>query len=61
VHQLGDRAALDGLVADCAKPGVRVGLVRSDRAANVEIHEQLNAAVARAVSTALGLSGEGTG
>jgi 2-succinyl-5-enolpyruvyl-6-hydroxy-3-cyclohexene-1-carboxylate synthase len=55
VHELGDRSILDALVADSAKPGVRVGLVRSDRAANVEIHDQLNAAVAVAVSAALGL------
>jgi 2-succinyl-5-enolpyruvyl-6-hydroxy-3-cyclohexene-1-carboxylate synthase len=55
VHELGDRSSLDALVADSAKPGVRVGLVRSDRAANVEIHDQLNAAVAVAVSAALGL------
>jgi 2-succinyl-5-enolpyruvyl-6-hydroxy-3-cyclohexene-1-carboxylate synthase len=55
VHRIGDRETLDALIADSAKPGVRVGLVRSDRAANVEIHEQLNEAVAQAVSAALGL------
>jgi 2-succinyl-5-enolpyruvyl-6-hydroxy-3-cyclohexene-1-carboxylate synthase len=55
VHPIGDRATLDALVADSAKPGVRLGLVRSDRAANVEIHDQLNAAVAETVSEALRL------
>jgi 2-succinyl-5-enolpyruvyl-6-hydroxy-3-cyclohexene-1-carboxylate synthase len=61
VHQLANRAALDALVADAAKPGVRVGLVRSDRVANVRIHEELNAAVAEAVSAALGFPGVGAG
>jgi 2-succinyl-5-enolpyruvyl-6-hydroxy-3-cyclohexene-1-carboxylate synthase len=61
VHHLGERAGLDALVADAAKPGVRLGLIRSDRAANVEIHELLNGEVARAVSEALALSGAGEG
>jgi 2-succinyl-5-enolpyruvyl-6-hydroxy-3-cyclohexene-1-carboxylate synthase len=61
VHRIGDRTTLDALVADSAKPGVRVGLVHTDRAANVEIHEQLNAAVAQAVSAALGLPSAGPG
>ncbi len=59
VHQIADRETLDALIAGSAKPGVRVGLVRSDRAANVEIHEQLNASVAQAVSAALGLPAAG--
>ncbi len=40
-----DRAALDGAMAGAAKPGFRVVVVRSDRAANVEAHDRLHRAV----------------
>jgi len=43
------RSQLDALVSDAAKPGVRVGIVRSDRAANVDTHDLLHASVAAAV------------
>jgi 2-succinyl-5-enolpyruvyl-6-hydroxy-3-cyclohexene-1-carboxylate synthase len=50
---LADRGALDTLVSDCSKPGVRVGVVRSDRLVNVDVHDQLNRAVEAAVKSAL--------
>jgi 2-succinyl-5-enolpyruvyl-6-hydroxy-3-cyclohexene-1-carboxylate synthase len=53
VVEIAERSALDSLLSDCSKPGVRVGMVRSDRAVNVEIHEQLNRAVEEAVLTTL--------
>ena len=40
-----DRAALDVAVAGAAKPGFRVVVVRSDRAANVAAHDRLHRAV----------------
>lgn len=43
------RGELDEMVAGAGKPGVRVGIVRSDRSENVAVHERLNAAVAEAV------------
>jgi 2-succinyl-5-enolpyruvyl-6-hydroxy-3-cyclohexene-1-carboxylate synthase len=49
VVEIDGRNTLDSLLSDCSKPGVRVGRVRSDRALNVEIHEQLNRAVEAAV------------
>ncbi len=54
VVEIAERSVLDSLLSECSKPGVRVGLVRSDRTVNVEIHEQLNRAVEAAVSFALG-------
>jgi len=54
VIEIDDRAALDSLLSDCSKPGVRVGLVRSDRTVNVGIHEQLNRAVEVAVLSSFG-------
>ncbi len=49
VRQINERPELDALVSDAAKPGVRVGIVRSDRAVNVEIHDHLHASVAAAI------------
>jgi len=49
VWRLGDRGALDELLANVAEPGVRVGVVASERAANVAAHQYLNAAVAAAL------------
>jgi 2-succinyl-5-enolpyruvyl-6-hydroxy-3-cyclohexene-1-carboxylate synthase len=46
---VGSRAELDEFVAGAGKPGVRLAVVRSDRAANVVAHDRLNAAVADAV------------
>ena len=43
------RADLDRLLTGLGKPGLSVAVVRSDRRANVEAHERLNAAVAAAV------------
>jgi 2-succinyl-5-enolpyruvyl-6-hydroxy-3-cyclohexene-1-carboxylate synthase len=44
------RAELDEFVAGAGKPGVRLAVVRSDRAANVVAHDRLNAAVVEAVA-----------
>ena len=41
--------ALDAVVAEAAKPGVRVAVLRGERAANVAAHDRLHAAVAAAV------------
>jgi 2-succinyl-5-enolpyruvyl-6-hydroxy-3-cyclohexene-1-carboxylate synthase len=49
VLPVGGRSQLDALVSDAAKPGVRVGIVRSNRATNVETHELLHASVAAAI------------
>ena len=46
-----DRRALDAVLAEVGRPGVRVAVVPSDRATNVMAHERLNAAVAEAVAT----------
>jgi 2-succinyl-5-enolpyruvyl-6-hydroxy-3-cyclohexene-1-carboxylate synthase len=54
VVEIAERKALDALLSDCSKPGVRVGLVRSDRTVNVEIHQHLNRAVETAVTSAVG-------
>jgi 2-succinyl-5-enolpyruvyl-6-hydroxy-3-cyclohexene-1-carboxylate synthase len=50
VVDIAERAVLDELVADSAKPGVRVGIVHSDRATNVDVHDRLHQAVAGAVA-----------
>jgi 2-succinyl-5-enolpyruvyl-6-hydroxy-3-cyclohexene-1-carboxylate synthase len=47
--EVADRQHLDGILADAGRPGVRVALVRSERAANVAAHDRLHAAVAAAV------------
>lgn len=47
------RPDLQRLIAGLGKPGVSVAVVRSDRTANVEHHERLNAAVATAVTGAV--------
>lgn len=47
---LDGRDALDAFLDRAAEPGLRVGVVRSDRAANVAAHDRLNAAVAEAVA-----------
>jgi 2-succinyl-5-enolpyruvyl-6-hydroxy-3-cyclohexene-1-carboxylate synthase len=44
-----DRAGLDEVLARAGRTGVRVARVRSDRAANVAVHDGLHAAVAAAV------------
>lgn len=49
-ERLVGRPALDRFLARAAEPGVRVGVVRSDREANVGAHDRLNAAVAAALS-----------
>jgi 2-succinyl-5-enolpyruvyl-6-hydroxy-3-cyclohexene-1-carboxylate synthase len=43
------RKALDAVVAAAPEPGVRVAVVRSDRAVNMATHERLHRAVAQAV------------
>jgi 2-succinyl-5-enolpyruvyl-6-hydroxy-3-cyclohexene-1-carboxylate synthase len=48
-----DRGSLDALLARSHQPGVRVGVVRSNRIANVEAHGLLNSLVAAAVRAAL--------
>jgi 2-succinyl-5-enolpyruvyl-6-hydroxy-3-cyclohexene-1-carboxylate synthase len=55
-----DRGALDAVVADVGRPGVRVAVVGSDRAANVEVHDELHRRVGAAVTAALG-TGVGPG
>jgi 2-succinyl-5-enolpyruvyl-6-hydroxy-3-cyclohexene-1-carboxylate synthase len=50
VREIDSRGSLDSLIGEASKPGVRVGVVRSDRAANVAVHEELNREVARAVA-----------
>jgi 2-succinyl-5-enolpyruvyl-6-hydroxy-3-cyclohexene-1-carboxylate synthase len=54
VMRLSDRDALGGLLAGAARPGIRVGIVSSDRAANVAAHERVHRAVAEAVTTLIG-------
>jgi 2-succinyl-5-enolpyruvyl-6-hydroxy-3-cyclohexene-1-carboxylate synthase len=49
VTDVSDRAGLNTVLARAGRPGVRVARVRSDRAANVEVHDRLHAAVAAAV------------
>jgi 2-succinyl-5-enolpyruvyl-6-hydroxy-3-cyclohexene-1-carboxylate synthase len=51
VTDISDRAGLDGVLTRAGRPGVRVARVRSDRAANVEAHDRLHAAVAAAVGS----------
>jgi 2-succinyl-5-enolpyruvyl-6-hydroxy-3-cyclohexene-1-carboxylate synthase len=47
--EVADRSQLDRVLGCARQPGVRVALVRSDRAANVAAHDRLHAAVAAAV------------
>jgi 2-succinyl-5-enolpyruvyl-6-hydroxy-3-cyclohexene-1-carboxylate synthase len=47
--EVADRQQLDRILAAAGQPGVRVALVRSERAANVAVHDRLHAAVAAAV------------
>lgn len=54
VVPVGDRAALDSLLARSSSPGVRVGVVRTSREANVADHDAVHAAVAAAVAALLG-------
>ena len=49
-ERLDGRPALDRFLAGAGRPGVRVGLVSSDRAANVAVHDRLTAAVADALA-----------
>jgi 2-succinyl-5-enolpyruvyl-6-hydroxy-3-cyclohexene-1-carboxylate synthase len=51
VTEVGDRAALGRILGCARRPGVRVALVRSERAANVAAHERLHAAVAAAMGS----------
>ena len=44
------RDELDGFLSVTDRPGVRVAVVPSDRRANVEVHDRLNAATAAAVA-----------
>jgi 2-succinyl-5-enolpyruvyl-6-hydroxy-3-cyclohexene-1-carboxylate synthase len=53
VSSLGCRDELDGLLDAAGTPGVRVGIVRSSRAQNVAVHDQLHRAVATAVREVL--------
>ena len=48
-----DREALDAVLAEVGRPGVRVAVVPSDRAANVVAHDRLHAAVAEAVEAVI--------
>jgi 2-succinyl-5-enolpyruvyl-6-hydroxy-3-cyclohexene-1-carboxylate synthase len=56
LEALDDESAEVAVRAALAAGGVHLVLVRTDRAANVELHEQLHAATAGAVREALGLS-----
>jgi 2-succinyl-5-enolpyruvyl-6-hydroxy-3-cyclohexene-1-carboxylate synthase len=47
--EIGDRSHLDQVVERAGQPGLRVALVRSDRAGNVTAHDMLHDAVAAAV------------
>jgi 2-succinyl-5-enolpyruvyl-6-hydroxy-3-cyclohexene-1-carboxylate synthase len=51
VVAVSDRASLDEVLAGAARPGLRVAVVRSDRAANVAVHDRLHQAVAMAISS----------
>lgn len=46
---IAERDGLETFLARAARPGVRMAVVRSDRAANVAAHDRLHAAVAAAV------------
>jgi 2-succinyl-5-enolpyruvyl-6-hydroxy-3-cyclohexene-1-carboxylate synthase len=50
VTEITGRRSLDALLAGVARPGVRVAVVPSDRAANVAEHDRLHHAVSAAVS-----------
>jgi 2-succinyl-5-enolpyruvyl-6-hydroxy-3-cyclohexene-1-carboxylate synthase len=49
VKRLDGRSALEGVLADAARPGVRVAVVRTDRQRNVVDHERLHRAIGDAV------------
>jgi 2-succinyl-5-enolpyruvyl-6-hydroxy-3-cyclohexene-1-carboxylate synthase len=50
VERLDGADRLGRWLAGAGRPGVRVGVIGSDRAANVAAHDQLNAAVTAAVA-----------
>jgi 2-succinyl-5-enolpyruvyl-6-hydroxy-3-cyclohexene-1-carboxylate synthase len=54
VARIADRGALESLLAGAGRPGVRVGIVTSDRAANVAAHDRVHRVVERAVTSLLG-------
>ena len=54
--RLADREALEAFTASAAEPGVRVGIVASDRADNVAAHDRIHAAVADAVAAVVAYS-----
>ncbi len=54
VVPVGDRDALDAVVAEAARPGVRVAIVKSSRRANVAAHDRLHGAIAEAVASLVG-------
>jgi 2-succinyl-5-enolpyruvyl-6-hydroxy-3-cyclohexene-1-carboxylate synthase len=51
VTKITDRRSLDALLAGVARPGVRVAVVPSDRAANVAEHDRLHHAVSTAMAS----------
>jgi 2-succinyl-5-enolpyruvyl-6-hydroxy-3-cyclohexene-1-carboxylate synthase len=53
VMDVSDRAGLDRVMGQAGRAGVRVARVRSDRVANVQVHDRLHAAVAAAVGGAI--------
>lgn len=53
-ERLDERAQLDRFLGRAGEPGLRVGVVRSGRQANVGAHDRLNAAVAAAVAARSG-------
>jgi 2-succinyl-5-enolpyruvyl-6-hydroxy-3-cyclohexene-1-carboxylate synthase len=53
VAECADRKSLDAVLRDVDRPGVRVAVVSSGRAANVAAHDRVNSAAATAVAAVL--------
>ena len=61
-HRLADRESLDRFLSSASRPGLRLGVVASNRQANVVHHDLVHRSVARRVSDVLaGLPGARSG
>ena len=59
VVPVGDRDALGAVVAEAARPGVRVAIVKSSRRANLDAHDRLHTAIAESVAESVAGSAGG--